>query len=119
MKTDDFLGQGHSFDKWVHRGPLAVTLYHPDIQSAAPILLPGRRIASIDGGCVLKLDGQLNALILPQEDSQDFTWTAWDGLPTATALDGQEPSADPLNIRWGRSAVEVLERGESCLSAAI
>ena len=60
---------------------------------------------------MLKLDGQLNALILPQEDSQDFTWTAWDGLPTATALDGQEPSADPLNIRWGRSAVEVLEKG--------
>ena len=112
MKNDDFLGQGHSFDKWVIVGHWPVTLYHPDIQSAAPILLPGRRIASIDGGCVLKLDGQLNALILPQEDSQDFTWTAWDGLPTATALDGQEPSADPLNIRWGRSAVEVLERGE-------
>lgn len=112
MKNDDFLGQGHSFDKWVIVGHWPVTLYHPDIQSAAPILLPGRRIASIDGGCVLKVDGQLNALILPQEDSQDFTWTAWDGLPTATALDGQEPSADPLNIRWGRSAVEVLERGE-------
>ena len=111
MKNDDFLGQGHSFDKWVIVGHWPVTLYHPDIQSAAPILLPGRRIASIDGGCVLKLDGQLNALILPQEDSQDFTWTAWDGLPTATALDGQEPSADPLNIRWGRSAVEVLEKG--------
>ena len=111
MKNDDFLGQGHSFDKWVIVGHWPVTLYHPDIQSAAPILLPGRRIASIDGGCVLKLDGQLNALILPQEDSQDFTWTAWDGLPTATALDRQEPSADPLNIRWGRSAVEVLEKG--------
>ena len=112
MKNDDFLGQGHVFDKWVIVGHWPVTLYHPDIQSAAPILLPGRRIASIDGGCVLKVDGQLNALILPQEDSQDFTWTAWDGLPTATALDGQEPSADPLNIRWGRSAVEVLEKGE-------
>ncbi len=65
MKNDDFLGQGHSFDKWVIVGHWPVTLYHPDIQSAAPILLPGRRIASIDGGCVLKLDGQLNALILP------------------------------------------------------
>ena len=112
MKNDNFLGQDHAFDKWVIVGHWPVTLYRPDIQSAAPILLPGRRIASIDGGCVLKVDGQLNALILPQEDSQDFTWTAWDGLPTATALDGQEPSADPLNIRWGRSAVEVLERGE-------
>ena len=112
MKNDNFLGQDHAFDKWVIVGHWPVTLYRPDIQSAAPILLPGRRIASIDGGCVLKVDGQLNALILPQEDSQDFTWTTWDGLPTATALDGQEPSADPLNIRWGRSAVEVLEKGE-------
>lgn len=112
MKNDDFLGQGHAFDKWVIVGHWPVTLYRPDIQSAAPILLPGRRIASIDGGCVLKKDGQLNALILPEEGSQNFTWTAWDGLPTATALDGQQPSADPLNIRWGRSAVEVLEEGE-------
>ena len=112
MKNDDFLGQGHAFDKWVIVGHWPVTLYRPDIQSAAPILLPGRRIASIDGGCVLKKDGQLNALILPEERSQNFTWTAWDGLPTATALDGQQPSADPLNIRWGRSAVEVLEEGE-------
>ena len=112
MKNDDFLGQGHAFDKWVIVGHWPVTLYRPDIQSAVPILLPGRRIASIDGGCVLKKDGQLNALILPEESSQNFTWTAWDGLPTATALDGQQPSADPLNIRWGRSAVEVLEEGE-------
>ena len=112
MKNDDFLGQGRAFDKWVIVGHWPVTLYRPDIQSAAPILLPGRRIASIDGGCVLKKDGQLNALILPEESSQNFTWTAWDGLPTATALDGQQPSADPLNIRWGRSAVEVLEEGE-------
>ncbi len=112
MKNDDFLGQGHAFDKWVIVGHWPVTLYRPDIQSAAPILLPGRRIASIDGGCVLKKDGQLNALILPEERSQNFTWTAWDGLPTATALDGQQPSAAPLNIRWGRSAVEVLEEGE-------
>ena len=67
MKNDDFLGQGHAFDKWVIVGHWPVTLYRPDIQSAAPILLPGRRIASIDGGCVLKKDGQLNALILPEE----------------------------------------------------
>ena len=60
----------------------------------------------------LKADGQLNALILPSEDSEDFTWTAWDGLPTATALDAQEASVDSVNIRWGRSALELLEEGE-------
>ena len=39
---------------------------------------------------MLKLDGQLNALIFPTEDSEKFTWQAYDGLPVYTALDRQE-----------------------------
>ena len=112
MKNDDFLGQGHSFDKWVIVGHWPVTLYHPHVPSAAPIILRDRKIASIDGGCVLKMDGQLNALILPEESSDRFTWTAWDGLPVGTALDSQAPSTDSVNIRWGRSALEMLKPGE-------
>lgn len=112
MKNDDFLGQGRRFDKWVIVGHWPVTLYRPDIPSAAPIILRDRKIVSIDGGCVLKADGQLNALILPGEGSEDFSWTAWDGLPTATALDAQAAGPDSVNIRWGRSGLAVLERGE-------
>ena len=112
MKNDNFLGQGHSFEKWVIVGHWPVTLYDPAIPGAAPLMAWDRKIASIDGGCVLKWDGQLNALVLPSEDSTEFTWTAWDGLPTAVALDPQSPSEDSLNIRWGRSALEVLEEGE-------
>lgn len=111
MKNDDFLGQGHSFRRWVVVGHWPVTLYHPDIPSAAPILMEDRHIASIDGGCTLKLDGQLNALILPGEPGGAFTWESYDGFPRAAALDAQAPSADPVNIRWGRSALEVLEKG--------
>ncbi len=111
-KNDDFLGQGRSFPKWVVVGHWPVTLYDPAIQSSAPILLKDRKIASIDGGCVLKADGQLNALLLPSEDSEDFSWAAYDGLPAATALDGQEASAGSVNIRWGRSALELVEEGE-------
>ena len=111
MKNDDFLSQNHSFDKWVIVGHWPVTLYDLHIPSAAPLLLPERKIASIDGGCVLKLDGQLNALILPSEDSQQFSWQAWDGLPTVRALDEQAPSTDSINIRWGHSALELLEPG--------
>lgn len=111
MKNDDFLGQGHAFRRWVIVGHWPVTLYHPDIPSAKPILLHDRHIASIDGGCTLKADGQLNALILPQEPGGAFSYAAYDGNPVMTALDGQEASKDPINIRWGRSRVEVLERG--------
>ena len=114
MKNDDYWGQGHSFahtGKYVVVGHWPVTLYDPRIPSAAPIVDRARHIISIDGGCVLKLDGQLNALIIPEESSPDFSWTAYDGLPTARALDPQAPSEDSLNIRWGRNRVEVLERG--------
>ena len=61
---------------------------------------------------MLKLDGQLNALILPSEDSEEFSWDAFDGLPVAVALDGQSPSSDSVNVRWGRSGLELLEKGE-------
>jgi len=112
MKNDNFLGQGRGFEKWVIVGHWPVTLYDPSIPSSAPMILRDRKIISIDGACVLKLDGQLNALLLPSEDSEDFSWTAWDGLPAARALDSQEASAGSVNIRWGRSALELLERGE-------
>ena len=112
MKNDDFLGQGHSFSKWVIVGHWPVTLYDPRVPSSAPLIVRDRKIISIDGACVLKVDGQLNALMLPSEDSEDFSWTAWDGLPAAQALDAQEASTDSLNIRWGRSALELLEEGE-------
>lgn len=112
MKNDDFLGQGHSFAKWVIVGHWPVTLYDGRIPAAAPIFARERKIISIDGGCVLKLDGQLNALLIPSEDSEDFAWTAWDGLPAAVALDAQKPNAFPVNIRWGRADLEMLEEGE-------
>ena len=111
MKNDDFMGQGHSFKRWVIVGHWPVTLYRGDIPSAAPIMDRERHIVSIDGGCTLKLDGQLNALILPGEKGEEFSWVSYDGFPEGTALEAQEASADPLNIRWGRSDVEVLGEG--------
>lgn len=92
-------------------GHTPVTLYQEDIPSAKPLLDYDRHIASIDGGCVLKADGQLNALILPQEPGGDFSYVAYDGFPIMTALEDQEPSKDPVNIRWGHSGLEVLSRG--------
>ena len=111
MKYDDFLAQGRAFRRWCVVGHWPVTLYEPAIPKARPLLLEGRRIASIDGGCSLELGGQLNALVLPETPGGAFSWFSYDGLPTATALDRQEASADSVNVRWGRNRVEVLERG--------
>ena len=116
MKNDDFRGQGHSFRKWVVVGHWPVTLYDGRIQRSAPLIDKDRRIASIDGGCVLKLDGQLNVLIIPDIGGDRLEYTWYDGLPAVTALDHQEASPDPLNIRWSDSQVEVLrEEGDRAL----
>ena len=114
MKNDDFLGQGLSFHHWVVVGHWPVTLYHPDIPTASPLIERERHIVSIDGGCVLKLDGQLNALIIPDINGDEMTYTAYDGLPVVRALDAQEASRDAVNIRWSDSAVEVLHREGDC-----
>ena len=115
MKNDDFLGQGLSFRKWVVAGHWPVTLYNPHIQSSAPILDRERHIASIDGGCVLKVDGQLNALLIPDVNGDEMSFLAFDGLEPVTALDAQEASPDPVNIRWSDSVVEVLAEDGDCV----
>lgn len=116
MKNDHFWEQGRVFQRWVIAGHTPVTLYRGDIACANPIIDEESHIISIDGGCTLKVDGQLNALRLPTEKkpacAADFSFTAYDGFPTVTALEGQDTSANPVNIRWGRSALEVLERGK-------
>ena len=115
MKNDDFLGQGLSFQKWVVVGHWPVTLYNPSIPTARPLICRERHIASIDGGCVLKLDGQLNALIIPDLQGDEMDYVAYDGLPTVVAGEDQAPSSDPINIRWNDSAIEVLrEEGDCC-----
>ena len=115
MKNDDFLGQGHSFRKWVVVGHWPVTLYNPAIQCSAPIIDRERHIASIDGGCVLKVDGQLNALIIPDIYGDGMDCEAYDGLEPVTALDAQQASSDPVNIRWSDSVVEVLSEDGDCV----
>ena len=115
MKNDDFMGQGHSFRKWVVVGHWPVTLYNSHIPTAKPLIDRERHIVSIDGGCVLKLDGQLNALLLPDITGDEMSHVAYDGLPVVVAGADQAPSADPLNIRWSDSAIEVLrEEGDIC-----
>lgn len=115
MKNDDFVGQNLRFNKWVVVGHWPVTLYNPHIPSARPLISKAQHIISIDGGCVLKVDGQLNALIIPDAFGSTVEHIAYDGLPEVTALEEQQPSKHSLNIRWSDSAIEVLREEGDCV----
>lgn len=112
VKYDNFLRSGERFSKWVIVGHWPVMLYHENIVDANPIIERERHIVSIDGGCVLKDDGQLNALILPRAEGEDFSCFSYDPFPTARVLSGQAGGERSYYIRWGDSEVRVLRRGE-------
>ena len=123
MKNDDFVNQGHVFrEKWCVVGHWPVTLYRENCICANPFITPAQQIVSIDGGCVIKRDGQLNALHLPPVPAAGrFEWTYYDALPTATALDAQAASEHSINIPYGNNKLEILERGDEfcrCLHLA-
>ncbi len=114
MKNDGFVNQGHRFyNKWCIVGHWPATLYREKWPCAQPLVSREQQIVSIDGGCIIKRDGQLNALRLPANPSAEpFSWVSYDGLPTAIAADAQAPSEDSINIRYGDNRLEILERGE-------
>ncbi len=111
-RCDALLKKDWHFDKWLIVGHWPVVLYGENIVCANPIIDKEKKIASIDGGCVLKDDGQLNALIIPQNGSEDFSFEAYDPFPVKTVLTDQKAGEKSYYIRWGDSEVRVLKRGE-------
>lgn len=112
MKNDDFVNQGHTFRRWCVVGHWPATLYRKDYPCANPLVSPQQHIVSIDGGCSIKRDAQLNALHLPAVPDGNFIWTAYDPLPVAVAESFQAPSSSPINIRFWDNALRILQRGD-------
>lgn len=110
MKFDNFRSYGYTFDKWVIVGHWPVVLYHENEVCANPIIDREHKVISIDGGCVLKDDGQLNALII--ENGEDISFTAYDPFPVRRVKTAQKKSEKSYYIRWGDNEVQVLKRGE-------
>ncbi len=111
-RIDRFLDREMRFDKWLIVGHYPVVLYGENIVCANPIIEREKHVICLDGGCVLKDDGQLNALIIPDRESEAFSFAAYDPFPEYTVLDDQAGSERSYYIRWGDSTVRVLERGE-------
>lgn len=113
MKYDRFADGSRCFDKWVICGHTPVMLYRNDITVATPRIDERCRIVSIDGACVLKDDGQLNALVI--EDGRfDAVW--YDPFPLCRARTPQRESERSRYVPWGDNEVERREAdGDFCL----
>ena len=111
LRCDAWYNLGYSFDNWVVVGHYPVMLYCDDIVCANPIIDRERHIACIDGACVLKDDGQLNCLIIPDITGDGLSFEAYDPFPVRTVLSDQAASERSAYIRWGDSRVQVLEPG--------
>ena len=95
-------------------GHWPVALYNDSIQQFNPVFHTEKNIISIDGGCGIKSEGQLNLLIIPDAHCSDdeIYHIYYDTLPKIRALESQDESADSVHIHWLHSEVTVLDRGE-------
>lgn len=113
MKYDAFAERTpFAFDKYVVVGHWPVVLYCERTPCSMPIVDREKRIISIDGGCSIKADGQLNAMIVRGGSPGDIDFDFVDGFPKFRAIDAQDGAASTIHIRWTEREVEVLSQGD-------
>lgn len=113
-KFDAFMNNTpHSFDKYVIVGHWPVSLYNFSIQQLNPIINRDKKIISIDGGCGVKKECQLNLLVIPDINCSvdEISYISYDELPTMIALDEQVESDDSIHISWLNREIKILEKG--------
>lgn len=111
LKNDDFMGHGLSFEKWAVVGHWPVALYHPDVLQHGPVMDGERKILSIDGGCGVRGDGQLN-LVITDWEGKGFSHLSVSDKQNVIAVDAQPSSSASRNIRWHDPVVELVRREE-------
>ncbi|WP_187119263.1 hypothetical protein [Clostridium polynesiense] len=74
-----------------------------------PIINHDQKIISIDGGNVIKSEGQLNALII---NGNNFTYHSVDNFPKGIITEDQKGNSNTIQITWMDNAIEVLEEGD-------
>ena len=102
------------FDKYIIAGHWPVVLYSSDIPQMNPVINRDKKIISIDGGCGVKKDGQLNLLIIPDINCSvdEISHICYDEIPTAYALENQNSSKDPIYISWINREIRILDKSE-------
>lgn len=113
-KYDNFAAAtAHTFEKFVVVGHWPVALYCENIPSYNPVVNSEKHIISIDGGCGVKRDGQLNLFIIPEMDCkiEETSFVSFDDFPVVTALEDQSGSDNSVCITWLTREISVIEEG--------
>lgn len=107
-----FMESGKSFKKHVYCGHWPTLNYHMDIADCKVLTDSKMNATAIDGGNGVKLEGQLNALILDQGKTECI-WV--DELRSARVQKEQVASENPIFISWAKREVIKLEtKGQWC-----
>lgn len=110
MKFDDFVHDGPVCRKNTAVGHYPTNLYWDGEVQLNPYWSASKKVLSIDGGCGLRTDCQLNAVFLKPDGS--FTHIYEDEFPKAVALDKQEAKAPAIRFRWPNSRAVAVEKSE-------
>ena len=114
-RGDRFLDKGFSFERYVVVGHWPTLRYPEYKRNANPIILKNRKIISIDGGMTVLRDGQMNALIIPNAESEDFSFVSVDNYPKRIALNSQDAGLERHIIQAPDNRVKILKTsGDMC-----
>lgn len=109
LARDAFMDEGLAFSKYVIVGHWPTANYGKEKGCCNPIIDIKKRIISIDGGNMIKSEGQLNALMI---NGRDFTFDSADDFPKGQIIEEQDSNSNTIQISWMDNLVEVLEEGE-------
>lgn len=109
VKRDAFMEEGLVFHKYVIVGHWPTANYGKDKACCNPIINENQKIVSIDGGNTIKTEGQLNALII---DNDDFSFQYVDDFHKEEVKIAQHENKDTIQISWSDNLIEIIEEGE-------
>lgn len=114
-RAEAFLSKGFSFDRYVVVGHWPTLRYKEYKRNANPIINKTRHIICVDGGMTVLRDGQMNALIIPNCESEDFSFVCVDEFPKKKALNSQNAGMERHLIQAPDNRVKILKvSGDMC-----
>lgn len=114
LKADAFRDRaaekGLRFSKHIVCGHWPVLNYGGGNLCCNPYFCEDTNIISIDGGCGIAKEGQLNLLAFPAVDCEptDIALYTFDTLETVIACEEQQASENPFSVSWPENEVRLL-----------